>query len=316
MTAPTSDRGGGSRRPSARPHDPNSHAPREGVGVPLPKRCIFCSEKTMLTREDFFPEWFRELYPASDEDRRSRLNAEVSWYEPDPSTGELVARKAKSRMARAGDLADQTLKVVCASCNNGWMSRLQQSAKPFLLPYIQGKWPRPGRPTRKVISSWATMFAMVVEFGDEESAVVPQVERQVFMRDLQPTLGAYVYMGRLAGDLPYWFHRRCVRAATGLHDIGPPNAQLTTITLGHLMLQVYLTTSDLKPFDPRQRAIDESLSPLWPLKLEAPGHHRLVVRDKVDARNFAYRHVAEEVYAAPFIPVKRDPFGLGAGGLD
>lgn len=220
-------------------------------------------------------------------------------------------------MARTGDLADQTLKVVCAPCNNGWMSRLQQSAKSYLLPYIQGKWPRPGRPARKAISSWATMFAMVVEFGDEESSVVSQIERQVFKRDLQPTLGAYVYMGRLAGDLPYWFHRRCVRLATGRFDAaGPPNAQLTTIVLGHLMLQVYLTTSDLIPFDPRQRAIDESLSPLWPLKLEAPGHHRLIVRDAGEARAFAYRHVAQEVYAAPFTPVKRDRFGLGGGGLD
>lgn len=315
MTGP-SDLSRGARRPSARPQDPAFDGQRDSVSVPLPKRCIFCGAKEKLTKEDFFPEWFRKLYPATEEDRRSRLNAEVSWYETDPASGELVARKAKSRMARAGDLADQTLKVVCGPCNNGWMSRLQQSAKPFLLPYIKGKWPRPGRPARKVISSWATMFAMVVEFGDEESSVVPQIERQVFRRDQQPTLGAHVYMGRLAGDLPCWFHRRCVRVATSPLDTGPPNAQLTTITLGHLMLQVYLTTSDLKPFDPRQRAIDESLTPLWPLKLEAPGHHRLLVRDAEQARAFAYRHVADEVYAAPFTPVKRRPSGLGGGGLD
>jgi hypothetical protein len=229
--------------------------------IPLPKRCIFCQEKNKLTREDFFPRWFREIYPAPLESQRSRLNAEVSWHEQDATTGEIVTKIAPSKLARPGDLADQTLRVVCAPCNNGWMSRLQQAAKPHLIPYIEGRWARPNRIARKLISSWATMFAMVVEFGDEPSAVVPPIERQVFMRDLRPPIGACVWAGRLAGDLPYWFHRRVLRLTLDPNEeVGRPNAQLTTITLGHLLLQVYLTTSDLRPFDPVQRSVEHGLS--------------------------------------------------------
>jgi hypothetical protein len=280
----------------------------------LPKRCIFCQEETKLTREDFFPQWFREIYPAPADSQGSRLNAQVSWHERDAATGEIVTKIAAGKLARPGDLADQTLRIACASCNNGWMSRLQQVAKPHLIPYIKGKWARPNRSARKCISSWATMFAMVVEFGDEPSAVVPPIERQVFMRDLSPPIGAWVLAGRLAGDLPYWFHRRALRLTLDPNDVaGRPNTQLTTITLGHLLLQVYLTTSDLTPIDPVQRCVEHGLSPLWPLHLKAPGRHHLPIRDKEAARDFAYRHINDEVLLGLATHYHRDNSGLFGG---
>jgi hypothetical protein len=280
----------------------------------LPKHCIFCQEKAKLTREDFFPQWFRQLYPAPPESQSARLNAEVSWHERDRATGEIVTRIAPSKLARPGDLADQTLKVVCATCNNGWMSRLQQDAKPHLSPCIQGNWSPPSQKARKVLSAWATMFAMVVEFGDEASAVVPPIERQVFMRDLQPPLGGWVAAGRLAGDLPYWFHRRALRLTLDpTEPAGLPNAQLTTIALGHLLLQVYLTTSDLGPFNPGQRCVEHGLSPLWPLDVEGPTNQELPIRDKEATREFAYRHVAEHVLTGLAAPYRRDSSGLIGG---
>lgn len=272
--------------------------------VPLPKHCIFCQDRVKLTREDFFPQWFRELYPAASESGKSRLNAEVSWHERDTDTGEIVTVIAPSKLARPGDLADQTLRIVCGPCNNGWMSRLQQAAKPHLIPYIHGRWAKPSRATRQVISSWATMFAMVVEFGDEPSAVVPSIEREVFRRDQRPPIAAYVWAGRLAGDLPYWFHRRSLRLTLNPSDIaGPPNAQITTIVLGHLLLQVYLTTSELTPFDPIDQCTKHGLFPLWPLSLKAAGGEQPPVRDKDAVRDFAYRHISVGVLrglATPF----------------
>lgn len=264
--------------------------------VPLPKHCVFCQKKAKLTREDFFPRWFRELYPAPPESERSRLNAEVSWHVEDPETRRIVTLVAPSKLARPGDLADQTLRIVCASCNNGWMSRLQQAAKTHLIPYIKGHWSTPDHTTRTVMASWATMFAMVVEFGDQPSAVVPPIEREVFGRDLIPPIGSYVWAGRLAGDLPYWFHRRALRLVWDLSEpAGPPNAQVTTIVLGHLLLQVYLTTSDLQPFDPVQRCLEHSLSPIWPLELAEREGRKLLVRDERAVRDFAYRHLSDNV---------------------
>jgi hypothetical protein len=140
------------------------------------------------------------------------------------------------------------------------------------------------------------MFAMVVEFGDEPSAVVPPIEREVFSRDLIPPIGAYVWAGRLAGDLPYWFHRRALRLALDVRELAAaPNAQVTTIVLGHLLLQVYLTTIDLQPFDPVQRCVEYGLWPIWPLEHEGLEGRQLPIRDKQAARDFAYRHVAENV---------------------
>jgi hypothetical protein len=274
--------------------------------MPLPKRCIFCQKKTKLTREDFFPQWFREIYPAPPESEKARLNAEISWHERDATTGEIITIVAPSKLARPGDLADQTLRIACASCNNGWMSQLQQAAKPHLIPYIQGKWEPPNQAFRNVISSWATMFAMVVEFGDEPSAVVPAIEREVFSRDLRPPIGAQVWAGRLAGDLPYWFHRRALCLTLDMNEkAGTPNAQLTTITLGHLLLQVYLTTSDLAAFDPIKRCVEHGLFPLWPSDHRAPGNRKLPIRDKEAARDFAYRHVVDDILHGVITPLQQ-----------
>lgn len=285
--------------------------------IGLPKRCIFCQKKAKLTKEDFFPQWFRELYPAPEESRNARLNAEVCWYERDESTGELVVVVAPAKLARPGDLADQTLRVVCAACNNGWMSRLQQAAKPHLMSYIDGKWPPFSRLDRKIISSWATMFAMVVEFADEPRAVVPPIERQVFMRDLHPPMGANVLAGPLAGDLPYWFHQRTWRLTFDPNEVPDrPNARLTTVTLGHLLLQVYLTTSDLVAFDPVQRCVDHGLVPLWPMDLQVRGRRQLPIRDKEAARDFAYRQVSDAVIPGVLAPYKRHNSGLFGGGRD
>lgn len=287
------------------------------ASLPLPKRCIFCQGRSKLTREDFFPKWFREFYPAPPGSESARLNAEVSWHERDTATGEIATVMAPSKLARPGDLADQTLRVVCAKCNNGWMSRLQQTAKPYLRPYILGKWPRPDQAARKTISSWAVMFAMVVEFGDEASAVVPPIEREVFRRDLRPPIGAHIWAGRAAGDLPYWFHRRAMRVTLDpADDRGAPNAQLTTLTLGHLLLQVYLTTSDHPAFDGEQRADSCGLSPLWPLGLKGPGHHRARILNEAAVRDFAYRHLEAAVARGFVTAYVRHESGLFAGGRD
>lgn len=274
--------------------------------VPLPKHCVFCQKKAKLTREDFFPKWFRDLYPASRESEKSRLNAEVSWHELDATTGKIVTVVAPSKLARPGDLADQTLRIACGDCNNGWMSRLQQAAKPHLLPYIQGRWTKPGRDARRLISSWATMFAMVVEFGDEPSAIVPPIEREIFMRDRRPPIGSYVWAGRLTGDLPYWFHRRALRLAGNPSEVvGPPNAQLTTIVLGHLLLQIYLTISDLEAFDPVYRCAESGLFPLWPLRQKPLGPDLPLVRDGAQVRDFAYRNLTPGVLRGLAVPFPR-----------
>jgi hypothetical protein len=45
---------------------------------------------------------------------------------------------------RAGDTHSRTIKRVCKSCNSGWMSRLQQAAKPILVPMLMGEAIKPG----------------------------------------------------------------------------------------------------------------------------------------------------------------------------
>lgn len=264
--------------------------------IPLPKACIFCGQKGSLTREDFFPNWFREIFPRPAGFEKQRLGAQASWHEIDPD-GNVVLRVGASHLARPGDLADQTLRVVCSPCNNGWMSRLQQAAKPVLLPYVTGRWRYPETTARRLMASWATMFAMVTEFCDEQSSAIPALERLVFSRDQQPLIGSCVWAGRLSGDLPYWFHHRALRLAVDLQEItGPPNAQVTTITLGSLFLQVFTTTSDLSAFDPLARAEMHGLALVWPARRRPLKTTPLPLRTGEQARDLAYTHLSPYVF--------------------
>ena len=68
---------------------------------------------------------------------------------------------------RSGEPQSGRLRVVCASCNNGWMSDLQQEAKPHLLPLIKGETYLLHRNDQKTLAAWIAMFAMVAEHVDK-----------------------------------------------------------------------------------------------------------------------------------------------------
>src|SRR3954469_13275208 len=84
--------------------------------------CIFCGG-TPLSKEHFFAEWMHDYLP------------------PKPSThyvagSDLIGRPGK--MFRPGNVFERHLRVVCKACNSGWMSTLQNEAKPILIPLMQG----------------------------------------------------------------------------------------------------------------------------------------------------------------------------------
>lgn len=74
---------------------------------------------------------------------------------------------------RSGEPQSGRLRVVCASCNNGWMSDLQQEAKPHLLPLIKGETYLLHRNAQKTLAAWIAMFAMVAEHVDKTGTRIP-----------------------------------------------------------------------------------------------------------------------------------------------
>lgn len=93
------------------------------------KVCIFCgSESDKLTKEHVWPQWLRK-YPAY-ENVRSQLGPRPGWsdYEVVTDADGRFVSVAKPRPGLIPILPEVTVKIVCARCNNGWMSKLETDA--------------------------------------------------------------------------------------------------------------------------------------------------------------------------------------------
>lgn len=85
------------------------------------KECAFCDHTGKLSAEHIASDWMRDLSP-----RRK-----TAWFSSD---------NVKEKRRFETDSMDWTAKVVCESCNNGWMSEIEgQHAKPSLTPLITGQ---------------------------------------------------------------------------------------------------------------------------------------------------------------------------------
>jgi hypothetical protein len=116
-----------------------------------PKLCIFCG-KPGVTKEHVWPDWLLKYIPKdgvnhaslSETHHRTHVEREVRKHAGAPYSG--------------------TLRIVCGSCNNGWMSVLQNDAKPILLPLVLGEERTLFRKHQALLAAWMAMFAMVTEF--------------------------------------------------------------------------------------------------------------------------------------------------------
>jgi len=85
------------------------------------KECAFCDHKGKLSAEHIASAWMMDLFPG-------RRNA---WF---------ISGDAKERIDFETDSMDWKARVVCANCNNTWMSDIErQHAKPALTPLITGE---------------------------------------------------------------------------------------------------------------------------------------------------------------------------------
>ena len=65
---------------------------------------------------------------------------------------------------RAGDPLRSKVRVVCETCNNTWLSAIQDAAKPLLIPMFDGATCVLGHEKQLTIATWISMATMTAEF--------------------------------------------------------------------------------------------------------------------------------------------------------
>lgn len=137
--------------------------------------CAFCGAKP-TTREHILPKWLQKYFPDKVvEHSRSSGGAPVNVWD-------AGAFSATSRTA-------------CASCNNGWMSRLESHAEPLISAMALGQRISLDPFLQPVVAAWAYKTVLVFEtsqatdtprlsendYKDVRSAMLPPSEVSVYV---------------------------------------------------------------------------------------------------------------------------------------
>lgn len=134
------------------------------------KGCVFCRSTGKKSKEHLWPVWMHELLPlAGDGNNVSEMNT-FKWKE------QIGAQKQK----RQGHLTTKKLRVVCQSCNSGWMSELESEAKPILTKILTNEKFELCVQKQEILARWITLKSIIGEHSEQDTHVTPHEERDLF----------------------------------------------------------------------------------------------------------------------------------------
>jgi hypothetical protein len=171
-----------------------------GLGFHRVNTCIFCGPTTeQLTGEHIYSEWITEklrkvgitfaIYETNSQQPRAQT----------PGGHGLYTRKIRGLHVKHP--------VVCAPCNNEWLSTVEQKyLSPFFFDLIQGKSDvRLNSDEQVILAFWLVRLAMVIEFRGKKSTSTltffTQSERESFRNDeLLVPEQTWIWIGRHVGE--------------------------------------------------------------------------------------------------------------------
>jgi hypothetical protein len=192
--------------------------------------------------------------------------------------GSRIAVRVFTRV-RQGSAATKKIKVVCKECNERWMSKIEDDAKPLLTPLITGGFSVLDAAMQTKIMEWITLKVLVADKnsfeGHPADPIYDQPVRDAFKQGLVIPEGFTVWITAQTGAK--WvigFHRHAstlgVTATLPPPPSPPPglatlkNVQVITWGIGKLL--IHLSAISDRQLDGRFALSDGGpLLRLWPL---------------------------------------------------
>jgi hypothetical protein len=216
------------------------------------RSCMFCGDHK-LTLEDAWPLWLMRLFPTN-------------------LVGKMEAQRGNSDL-QPWSLANPSLKVkfVCARCNNGWMSQLEDQVKPVVEALLGPKSVFINSQQQSLLAIWSVKNAMVFEaLRSDQSWFYSAKERENLRIAFQPPDQTYVWLAKVIEfDGPF-------TSSSNLGGIikestNPVSGYVTTMAFGNMAIQVLnirLLTSDMQYsnliFQQSPGPWDQTSLPIWP----------------------------------------------------
>ena len=237
----------------------------------MAKPCVFCGQFAPMTKEHIWGEWIRQYVP-------SGAN---KHYLKDVEVNKAGQEEHVSITQRNGSAIGSYRKIVCDKCNNAFLSRIQNRAKPFLIPLLEGRRTALVAKAQTAIATWATMVTMTAEFFLNSSGKIAiSGEDRAQLRATETALTDWdIWIGHYPGGTNQhrWTHTS-IPIVGGAELPGPdnvytplPNTQTTTFVVGklyvHTMRSHYPELSRNWHWldNPRLRHLHV---PIWPIRHE------------------------------------------------
>lgn len=226
--------------------------------------CIFCGGAG-LTKEHLFADWLTELFPHAEKDRRT-FGTTTEW----PNF---------TLTAENGHSGAKKVREVCNTCNNGWMSRIDERAKPIAVEMIQAKPITVAPEDQKTLATWLTKVAMVGDNVEREGSRISQEHRNYLRERNEPPPTWQVWVTSYGGWR--WHHLRMEQLRS---PFGLPNRPKTYFTSSVVGMGTMLAVVVGHGADGIKLEIGESgkqLQQIWPASqtFDWPTEHDLSDED-------------------------------------
>jgi hypothetical protein len=185
--------------------------------------CGFC-DNTDITQEHVWANWLRQIII------ESRAEGGMKIFRAE------IARAGKTISFPKNDL-EITVGMPCGSCNNGWMSDLENAVRPFMTDMVsRGEKVLLDDDRQRALIHWTVKTAMVYEFtgrGDE-SKYFRQEERREFKNSRALPSNVWIWLGRYDDVLPV----HALQLRGNVNDTAPTVYSLT-FTANFLAIQIF-----------------------------------------------------------------------------
>lgn len=152
--------------------------------------CIYCQSRGKLTGEHILPAYLSFVFEYDIVGRSHRFSRPRSYLH------ELSVEQQHLDEHGKGRPYQRVVYNVCKRCNVGWMSRLQDKAKPFVVALANQEAVNLTPETRELIARWAIMVALNLE---SESRILTSTQvRRTQLRDGTVPFGFRVDIARMS----------------------------------------------------------------------------------------------------------------------
>jgi hypothetical protein len=209
--------------------------------------CLWCG-RPGASNEDVIPRWVAKLYP------------ETGWWTHEhahPDHDYFKSKRAKGPAAIS--------RKFCQRCNNGWMSRLEQSAEPILTEMIHGNPSRLDTDQQRLISFWICKTTLAFDSMEPvDRRVMPVDLYSALYREEGPIARCQVWLARREASPSVAWHR-----AHLLSRVDSPEQSVgSVLAMGQMVAHVAWHPEGATNIE-LSRRFAATLTQIWPIRRES-----------------------------------------------